>query len=238
MDRINVLIVEDKLLIAEDIASRLKKHSLHVVDVCTTGEDAIEIVKSQNPDLILMDIHLSGALDGISTASLILQERQIPIIYLSEYADEVTIERAKKTQPANYLTKPFNEFDLIRAIDIAFSNAQQTAQGRNQAQFHVFLRTDNQLYVKIALKDILYLEAGRAYCKVITTEKTYNFSNSMSHIYEQLYHKDLVKVHRSFIVNVGQVTSLEGNIVKLGNHEIQMSREYRDNLLNLIRIVK
>ena len=238
MDNIKVLIVEDKLMIAEDIALRLKKHSLDVVDMCTAGEEAIEIVKIRKPDLILMDIHLSGALDGISTAQMILQQRQIPIIYLSDYADEKTLERAKKTKPANYLTKPFNELDLIRAIDIAFSNAQQAITGRNQIADHVFLRTDNQVYVKIAFNDILYLEAGRAYCKVITTKKVYNFSTSMNHIFEQLNHEDLVRVHRSFIVNIGQIVSLEGNVIKFGNHEVQMSREYREELMNLIRVVK
>lgn len=238
MDNIKVLIVEDQLIIAEDIALRLRKHSLDVVDMCTAGEEALEIVKERKPDLILMDIHLSGALDGISTAQKILQQSHIPIIYLSDHADDKTVERAKKTKPANYLTKPFNEIDLIRAIDIAFSNAQEPLTDRNNFKDHVFLRTDSQVYVKIAFKDILYLEAGRAYCKVITTSKVYSFSTSMNHVFEQLNHEDLVKVHRSFIVNVGQIVSLEGNVIKFGNHEVQMSREYREDLMNLIRIVK
>jgi chemotaxis response regulator CheB len=97
MEKIKVLIVEDKLLIAEDVAARLEKHSMEVVAICSSGEEAIEKAKNKNPDLILMDIELAGAMDGISAAQSILQHQFIPVIYLSDYTDNKTLERAKKT---------------------------------------------------------------------------------------------------------------------------------------------
>jgi|GEM_PF-840489 len=240
MANIKVLIVEDQLLIAEDIAERLKKHSLEVAGICTSGEEAIKVVQTEKPDLILMDIELSDAMDGISTAQVILQQQFIPIIYLSNYMDQKTVERAKKTQPASYLTKPFNEADLIRAIDLAFSNANAKAGSvdRSATKDKFFLRTQNQVYVKILLSDILYLKAGRAYCSVVTKSRTYTLANSMNHIHEQLHHRDLQKIHRSYVVNVNQITELDGNVVKIGEVEVQMSKEYREALLGQLKIVK
>lgn len=238
MEKIKVLIVEDKLLIAEDIAQRLEKHSLEVVDICSGGEEAIEKAKSKNPDLILMDIELSGAMDGISAAQIISQQQSVPIIYLSDYTDHKTLDRAKKTQPANYLTKPFNEADLIRAIDFAFSNARPIPATGNQFSKPVFVRTESQVYIKLDLQEILYLEADRSYCRVITTTRSFTLSTSMNNVYEQLNHDDFVKVHRSHIVNVNRITSLNGNSIKIGDIEIQMSKEYRDSLMRLLKIIR
>ena len=238
MEKIKVLIVEDKLLIAEDIAARLEKHSMEVVAVCSNGEEAIEMTNRKNPDLILMDIELAGAMDGISAAHSILRHHSVPVIYLSDYTDNKTLERAKKTQPANYLTKPFNEADLIRAIDLAFNNARHIPSAGSRLSKPIFLRTESQVYIKLDLQEILYLEADRSYCKVITTTRTFTLSTSMNNVYEQLNHEDFIKVHRSYIVNVNRVTSLDGNSVKIGETEIQMSKEYRDGLMGLLKIIR
>jgi len=240
MDKIRVLIVEDKLLIAEDIAARLRKHEMAIAGICPSGEEAIQLMLSAMPDLVLMDIELEGAMDGISTAQLIHQQYDVPIIYLSDYTDPKTIGRAKKTQPANYLTKPFNEADLVRAIDLAFSNANskniRSASPLNKN--YIFLRTENQVFVKFLLNDILYLKAGRAYCNVVTTNQVYTLSTSMNHVQEQLNPSDFIKVHRSHVVNVNRITSLEGNVIKIGERKIQMSPDYRETLMERLKIIK
>lgn len=238
METIRVLIVEDKLLIAEDIASRLTKHGMEVVSMCTTGEEALDVVKETTPDLILMDIQLAGAMDGISTAQMILSDQSIPIIYLSDFVDAATLDRAKKTNPANYLSKPFNEQDLIRSIDIAFTNTRQQGSKNKPLKEYVFLREKNQAYIKLAYNDILYLEADRAYCHVVTDKSVYTLTNNMNHVYEQLQHRDFLKVSRSYVVNSNRITSLNGNMILLGDKEVQMSKEYRDSLLEKLNILK
>lgn len=238
MEKIRILIVEDKLLIAEDLASRLKKHDLEIVDICSTGEDAILKAKLLAPDLILMDIELAGAIDGISAAKIISQHQSIPIIYLSEYTDAKTVDRAKNTNPANYLSKPFMELDLIRAIDIAFTNAQQLSGNPGKDRTQIFIRTDTQVYVKLAIVDILFLEADRAYSTIVTTSKEYKLSTSMNHVYDQLNHDDFKKVHRSYIVNIKKIESINGNILRLGAREIQISKEHREELMRYINVIK
>ncbi|GCC50108.1 DNA-binding response regulator [Chryseotalea sanaruensis] len=240
MENIKVLIVEDQSLIAASIASTLKQHALEVVAISDSGEEAIEKVGEVKPDLILMDIELSGALDGIATAKFIQDKYDIPIIYLSDYTDQKTVDRAKKTMPANYLSKPFMALDLIRAIEIAFHNANQATKSEtNQIlKDRIFLRVDNQSFIKLDYDDILYLEADRAYCCVVTTQKTYKLANNMKHIHEQLNNHQFAKVHRSFIVNVNKITSLEGNTLHLDSHEVQMSMEFKEDLLERLKLVR
>ncbi len=239
MEKIKVLIVEDKVLTAEDIATRLRKHAMEVIGICASGEEAVETAVEKKPDLILMDVQLAGKMDGITAAQTILQSQDVSIIYLSDLADPRTLERAKKTQPANYLTKPFNEADLVRAIDLAFSNANARKHaGRASMSESIFLRVDNQVFVKLITDDILYLEADRAYSTLVTTTKKFKLSTSMNHIHAQLNNTDFIRVHRSHIINVNRITELEGNVIKLGAYEIQMGKEYRENLMNVLKIVK
>lgn len=211
---------------------------MEVIGICRTGEEAIECAKSDKPDLILMDIQLAGKIDGIAAAQKICEHQNIPIIYLSDYSDKDTLDRAKKTRPANYLAKPFLETDLIRAIDIAFSNAQYPSANNQIFNEHFFLRTDSQTFVKIAYTDILFLKADRAYCNVVTAEKNYTLSSSMKNVFEQFNHPDFAKVHRSFIINTKQITALDGNVIHLGEQQVVMSKEYRDDLMHRIKIIK
>lgn len=240
MEKITVLIIEDKLLVADDIAGRLRKHSFEVIGIYDRGEDAITAIDQQVPDLILMDIQLAGALDGISTAHIIKEKFPVPIIYLSDHVDITTVERAKKTLPSNYLAKPFNETDLVRAIDLAFYTAQTTKQISKNSWLndYVFLRTENQSYIKLAYDEIIYLEADRAYCDIITEKKTYKLTISMNHVQEQLDNKDFVRVHRSHIININKITAIEGRILKLGVHEIQMNEEMHSEMLQRLKLIK
>jgi DNA-binding LytR/AlgR family response regulator len=238
MTAINVLIVEDKALIAEDIAAKLRKHGLEVAGMYDSGEEAVEAVKTTRPDLVLMDIELAGAMDGISAAHVLTQEYDIPVIYLSDFADPKTLDRAKKTLPASYLTKPFNEMDLVRAIDIAFTNANTQAVRRPLKKDHVFLREDNQVFSRIKIDDILYLEADRAYSRIVTETKDYTFSTNMSDIWEQLGHDDFVRAHRSHVVNLNRITSLDGNVIHLGKKQVQMSSGYREEVLGRLKIIR
>ena len=238
MSKIRVLVVEDSALIAEDIAYKLGKHHFEVVEIFDKGEDAIEFLKKNTPDLVLLDIRLAGALDGISTGYMIQNNYSLPIIYLSDLADADTLHRAKQTRPSNYLTKPFNEADLVRAIDLAFSNFsfQRAAGGANTTD-HIFVKSD-QSFVRIALSDILYLHADRSYCNIVTEDKTYVQAVSMNHVFDQIKNQDFVRIHRSHVVNVRKVTAIDGNVVKLGDHSIEMSKGMREELLSRLTFLK
>jgi len=123
-----ILIVEDEKIIAKDLELRLLKMNYEVVASVSSGREALSLVRDQNIDLILMDIMIDGDIDGIETAELIHQQVDVPVIYLTAYADEKTFERAKLSDPFGYLLKPFQERDLdltIRTVLQKFSYEKQ-----------------------------------------------------------------------------------------------------------------
>ena len=119
-----ILIVEDEAVVSLDIARRLEKMGYEVLARVASGEEALELVQETPPDLVLMDINLQGKLDGIETATQLNQEYDLPVIYLTAYAGESTLERAKKSKPYGYILKPFKERELCAAIEIAISRHQ------------------------------------------------------------------------------------------------------------------
>lgn len=114
-----ILVVEDDSIIALTIQGRLKQFGYEVVGRASTGEDAIKKVKELQPDLVLMDIHIKGPIDGIQTAETVYGFYNVPVVYLTAYSDEKTLERAQKTSPFGYVVKPFNDETLRTTIKMA-----------------------------------------------------------------------------------------------------------------------
>ena len=114
-----ILIVEDEAVVAMDIRASLERSGYTVVGTAASGEDAWAAARDRLPELVLMDVHLRGRTDGIEVARRILDELDIPIIYLTAFADDQTLERAKATGPYGYLVKPFDERDLRASIEVA-----------------------------------------------------------------------------------------------------------------------
>src|SRR5690606_26383931 len=238
-ETISVMSVEDQLLVAEDIRLKLEKHGMHVTGLYVSGEEAIERLHDDNPDLVLMDINLAGKMDGVEAAELMQRSGRIPVVYLSELSDQDTFRRARKTMPESYLTKPFRETDLVHAIEIAFNNTRTRGNAvPEKRNDFVFLRTDNQVFVKVRIDDILFLRAERAYCDVVCADKTYTLSNSMNQVAEQIGSSFLIRIHRSYMVNVNHITGFDGNVVRVGNHELQMSKEMKNDVMAQLRFIR
>lgn len=122
MDKIKILVVEDEAIIAKNIESKLIKAGYDVVDTVYSGNDAIKSALEKNPDIILLDIKLKGEIGGIEAAEKIKEKKDIPVIYLTSYTDEDTFEKAKLTEPAAYLAKPFNLEELNKIIQLTLFN--------------------------------------------------------------------------------------------------------------------
>src|SRR5688572_9472646 len=167
----NILITEDESIVAKDIQHSLKKLGYNVIGICSTGEDAIQTVEEKRPDLILMDIMLKGEMSGIEAADQIRARFNIPVIFLTAYADESTLAKAKVTEPYGYIIKPFKEIDLHTSIEMALYKHQKNVdmkkerdflyslvEGKEGAKDIVFVKA-NQKLVKVHTKDIYYVEA-------------------------------------------------------------------------------
>ena len=125
---VKVLVVEDDGIIGRHIQKSLERLGYEVVGVLLSGEEAVEKVVALNPDLVLMDISLSGKMDGVQAAELIHRQVNLPIIFLTAFADPQTLQRAKVTDPFGYLLKPFDEkisADHDRDRDLQTSDGAQ-----------------------------------------------------------------------------------------------------------------
>ncbi len=114
-----IMVVEDERITAQDIQVSLEKFGYEVPAVVSSGKDAIKAAMEFKPDLILMDIVIRGEMNGIQTAQAIRSEYKVPIVYLTAYADQDTINRAKKTEPYGYILKPFEDRELQSIIEMA-----------------------------------------------------------------------------------------------------------------------
>ncbi len=119
-----ILVVEDEALIADDIQRTLIRLGYDVPPPVATGHEALEAVAATRPRLVLMDIKLQGAMDGIDAAKLIRLEHEVPIVYLTSHSDDATLARAMETAPSGYLLKPFSDRELRTAIEVALHKHQ------------------------------------------------------------------------------------------------------------------
>ncbi|NJK36365.1 MAG: EAL domain-containing response regulator [Oscillatoriales cyanobacterium RM2_1_1] len=134
-----VMIVEDELIVAENVARNLKKFGYDVSAIVDSGEEAIQTARNLRPDMILMDIMLQGDMDGIEAAGQIHNQFKIPVVYMTAYGDEVTLERTKKTEPYGYLLKPFKPQDMRATIETALTRyrVEQSALERLTSQMQL-----------------------------------------------------------------------------------------------------
>ncbi|MCE9600325.1 MAG: response regulator [Spirochaetia bacterium] len=119
MTEAKILIVEDESIVALNLQNRLKSLGYGVAGVAASGEDAVKRCGEVQPDLVLMDIMLQGEMDGIGAAERIRKNYDVPVVYLTAYADDVTLDRAKMTEPFGYILKPFEVKEIRTTVEIA-----------------------------------------------------------------------------------------------------------------------
>lgn len=129
-----IMVVEDEGIVAFNLQQRLQQLGYRVIGPAESDIESLSLVANERPDLVLMDIHIKGDLDGIELASLLATEHHIPVIYLTAYSEDATLERARRTRPYGYLIKPFSERELHATVQMALERHEvQTALLKSQA---------------------------------------------------------------------------------------------------------
>jgi PAS domain S-box-containing protein len=142
MSHANILIVDDEIIIARELESRLRSMGYEVAAIASSGAEAIRLAVEMSPDLVLMDIVLKGDIDGIEAASEIRRLRQIPIVYVTAYTDRTTLERASITEPYGYIVKPFTEQELDANIQMAlYKHRTESRLRKVERWFHMASET-------------------------------------------------------------------------------------------------
>lgn len=250
MPKTNVLVVEDESIVSKDIQHSLKKLGYNVVGAASTGERAFELATSEKPDIILMDIMLKGDMNGIDTAQRVKEELQIPVIYLTAYADESTLEKAKVTEPYGYIIKPFKEVDLHTSIEMAlykFSKEKEVLKARDlfyslienkDSKDFIFVKSKSRL-VKIKTSDIYFVEALKDYVVINTLDSRYTIHSTMKDIVAKLEADNFIRVHRSFIVRLDKIASIEYPNLHLENDKkvIPIGGSFKEDLINKLNLI-
>lgn len=242
---IKILVVEDEMIIGAKISMQLTSLGYEVTGILPRGEDAILQVQQNKPDMVLLDINLKGKFDGIETARQIQQLMDVPIIYLTANSDEATFNRAKTTRPAAFISKPFKQLDLQRAIELTIirmaeeetGSALTTATGEEQPFIlsdRIFVRHKEKM-VKIMIADILFIEADRNYSRIFISGKEYLLSITLKTIEEKLPVQLFIRIHRSYIINLSQVDEVAESHVMIAQKAIPVSAGMKENLLQRIQ---
>ena len=233
---IKILLVEDEVLVAEDIAADLMEYGFNVVDMVISGEECLQKHEQHNPDVVIMDINIKGKIDGIETAKLLNEKKVVPIVYLTANSDLTTMQRVLDTFPAAFISKPYTKVDLIMAIELAFNsfNLKNQYSSKQEISDSIFIKTTNQ-YKKIKFTDILYIEAAGSYSTVRTRIEELAVSYNLSH-FEKIIPPHLFKrIHRSCIINIEQVDALETNAVIINNKILPVSKPFYKEIMGLFK---
>ena len=251
-DPINILIIEDEAVLSMDLSDLLEEEGYFVLGTANNGPKALSLHQQNRLDLALCDIHIKGGWDGIETAERLLAERPIPIIFLTALTDKATLDRAMRLYPSAYLIKPVTVPGLRAAIELALRNFTQSVTTppeplpsptslsalNDAARTEPILRIDDAVFikhkyqfVKISLDDIDYIEADGSYTTLVTTQHRYALRLTISHVLDRLSFPRLIRIHRSYAVNLNRVSTFNDREVSLPTLSLPLGRLYKPDFL-------
>lgn len=241
MSVFRIMIVEDDELTASKMEMQIDKLGHELFKWVKNSELAILALEQQQPDLILMDINIEGEYDGIELTDMIHQQWNIPIVFVSSLQDNYTFKRIKRTNPIAFIQKPFSAIQLQRTIELAIEQLQTTQERpydisnaiAQQKQEYIFIKKRKQLE-KVKIADIFYIESDGKYAQIYMVNKKYLVRMSLREIMNLLNSSKFIQTHRSFIVNMDKIKSvdLEDYMIVLENMQIPISRREREVVLD------
>lgn len=257
-EKINILIVEDESIVALDLATALHQDEYEVIGIADRAEEAIRLFKQHAVDIVLMDIRLPGPKDGIDTVVDLMKIRQTPVIYLTALTDNATVERVKPTYPCAFLAKPYQMSNVRIAIELALNSsavlktrqeqdriapngndpetlatAREAGPGKEpirQMGDCVFIKYNYQ-FVKVRLADVLFVQANRNHISLHTRDKKFVLRLSLGQLFDLLVFDRLIRIHRSYAVNIDAIQSFTEQTVLTGKGEFPIGRNYKEGFL-------
>ena len=208
-----------------------------LIDVLPDHTRLMSIISATRPDILLMDIDLGSNASGIDLVGKINEIHNIPTIYLTSFADDATFNEAKKTFPAAYITKPYKTEELKRAVELAVFTGQHDQisaalpGNQNGTRENLFIKTGNALK-KVSVSEITLIEAYDKYCYIFTTGQKYMLKERLKNILSHLPASRFCQVHRSYIVNLSAIESidLQQNYIVIMEKTIGIGKTFKQNL--------
>ena len=229
-----ILIVEDEAIIAADLNMILSKRG-YDCDQTDNAIEAMTLIAKNDYQLFLLDIFISGDTDGVELACQIRKKSESPLLFLTSYYDNQTLDRVKEVKPEAYIVKPFEERNLIANIELALFRHKRPKSASPELD-KIFVKDQSEL-VALDPTEITFVEADDNYAKVVANEKTYVLSHPIKKVEENLGKLPFARVHKSFIVNLTKVTSIQEGYVFLGTQKIPLGRTYRQPFMSALTIL-
>ena len=234
MKGLRILLVEDNSIIAADLTMMLKDSGYEVLGPYPSAEEALPNFLDHGADLAILDIELKGKQTGLDLAQDIVNTQSIPLIFITALLDDKTKEKAKKLGAVHFLNKPFNERNLLNAIEITI----EAAEALPSLEVHknatsIFIKI-NRRFLKIPLAEIDFVEASGHYLVVYSGDKQFSHNISLSRFMELHAGTLFLKTHRSFVVNMANVTDFDDNYIYFSQKKIPISQSYRKKFKELI----
>ena len=241
MSKVKILVVEDELIIAEDIRMMLEDLGYEVIGTAPGYSEAIELMNKDLPDGVLIDILLAGEKDGITLAETIREKYSLPFIFLTSHSDTATVERAKLVHPDGYLVKPFEKKDLYTSIEIAFSNfiRREETEVEDENSFFlkdsIFIRKD-YLLIKIRFDDLKWVKSDGNYLELYCKDEKHLVRSSMKNFAQRLPANRFLQVHKSYLVNIEHIKSIDHRNVRIDDELIPIGRALLDDIKKILDI--
>lgn len=230
MSKKNILIVEDNFIIAEDIKQSLVNNGYNVIAIIDNAIEAIEIIKQQKTDLILIDIIIKGDKSGIELAEIVSQNFNVPFVYLTSNTDKATIGKAIKFKPKAYIVKPFTELDILTKIELAFSESDSVY---TKEKADAFLIKVSGEYISIITAAFLFAKSDGNYLKIKTVDNTYIARMSFKELLQ--LNQSFLQIHKSYVVNTLNITSFTTDSICINKVIIPLGRAFKSSFLKKIK---
>jgi DNA-binding LytR/AlgR family response regulator len=231
--KVKVLLVEDEYELALNIRDILEFSDYEVVGIFQNADDVISYLYSNDlPDLILMDILIQGDKDGIDLTYYIRDKYDIPIVFLTAYSDQSILERIAKVLYDGYILKPFNKERLISTVYLAL---EEFKSNKNKKRRTLNIR-EKGFIVPVPEEEIMFLQADGLYTKVITKSKKYVVRDILKDIGEKLSEDKFIRVHKSFLVNIDKIQSINSKEICIDDHVLPIRRGLYKPLKQLMNI--
>ncbi|NAY91144.1 response regulator [Muricauda sp. JGD-17] len=243
---IKILIVEDNVIIADDMQSMLEEIGYEIVDNVIVYEQAVDVLKNNHIDLVLIDIILASDKTGIDLGKHIRANYNIPFIFVTSNSDRATVENAKTVKPDGYLVKPFEQQDLYTSIEIALSNFNYNSKMKGKQdetdvadgitsnsvlKDSIFVKKQH-LYYRIQFEDIQFIKADNVYLEVNTVDKKFLVRSPLKDYLEKLPRNKFYRAHKSYIVNVDHIDAINSKDIMINNNLIPISKDFKEFIIS------
>jgi DNA-binding LytR/AlgR family response regulator len=242
---LKVLIVEDDLIFAKDLAGMLEKHNCKVVGIANKYTKAIELFESAKPEFVFVDIELQGTKTGIDFANYMNGKARVPFIYLTRYYGSKYQEffnKANDTNHYNFLTKlKVDEADIWHHVEVALDKFKREnnllvegAESSYVLRGFIYMKSkSSNTYQQIAINSIIYLESGRPYCTLYTANGSFHIRESLIKVLAFLQTPYIIQINAKHAVNINLVKefSLTKNSLSIeSKSSFKIGKDYKEKL--------